>query len=89
MATKVLPGGISRGVREIEKPDNVGITIDFNGRCRLDVLENGDSRGLPISQKVAEVLIALGFSFERVAAPQQEVNNWLLKLALSSLSSLR
>ncbi len=70
MSVKVLPGGITRGVRIIEKPDTVSIRIESRlcGRryipCPfLDVIEGGDTRSLPITVRVAEVLIANGMSY--------------------------
>jgi hypothetical protein len=67
MAIQVLPGGVCRGVRRIKKPQNVQVEIihQYPGRAprmELSVIENGDSRGLRISKKVAEVLIASGLS---------------------------
>jgi hypothetical protein len=61
MVTKVLPGGISRDVRRIEKPDNVSVQV--SSQPKLVVLEYGDVRCLPISRRVAEVLIACGFNY--------------------------
>lgn len=62
MTIEVLSGGICEGVRRIEKPDNIGLRIT-RPRCELLVHENGDTRGLTISRKVAEVLAASGLPY--------------------------
>lgn len=40
-----------------------GITIILGKKAYLEVTEDGDTRLLPISKKVAEVLIANGFTY--------------------------
>jgi hypothetical protein len=65
MTTKVKPGLIAKGIRIIGKADRkpfIQIPIQ-SGRCDLIVTEHGDTRGLTISKKVAEVLIANGFPY--------------------------
>lgn len=67
MATEVLPGGICNGIRRIQPPDGVQVVTNSNRQIlgpRLAVIEGGDTRLLPISREVAEVLIAYGFSYE-------------------------
>lgn len=56
----------TKGVRVLPKPQNVqiGLPPGFNG-CRLNVIHyDGITKGLRISKRVAEVLLALGFSAE-------------------------
>lgn len=65
MAVKILPGGICKGIRQIEKADSLHISVN-SGLALPSVLcvtENGDTRSLHISKQVAEVLIAYGFSY--------------------------
>lgn len=57
----IKPGMVSKGIRRIKKPD--WKTISVNGRSKLVVCENGLVRTLPISNQVAEVLIASGVSY--------------------------
>lgn len=65
MATQVLPGLITEGVRVIASSD-FGPQIDFDlnnhSKAVLTVVESGNSRSVPISKKVAEILIAHGMS---------------------------
>lgn len=63
MATKLLPGGITIRIRKIEQADNQPHVL-AHLKPKLVVTEYGDTRCLPISRKVAEVLIANGFSVE-------------------------
>lgn len=60
------PGGISKGIRRLKKPQYVGIDIDGNaGKPSLVVTHaNGDTECLPISKRVAESLIARGMNYE-------------------------
>ena len=56
----------TRGVRVLPKPQSVsvGLPPGFDG-CRLNVVfHDGKSKGLRISRRVAEVLLAQGFSAE-------------------------
>lgn len=64
MATKVLPGGITRGVRKIRRPTHTQVHFDRlnNDKPSLTVIEHGDTRTLPISRAVAEVLVARGMA---------------------------
>jgi len=64
VATKVL-GYVSEGVREIGPPDRTPqVQLSQDGRRPvLTVVENGDARHISISRRVAEVLIACGFSY--------------------------
>lgn len=61
MSTKVLPGGITDGIRHIEEGDYPP-TITVGKRPKLCVVEHGDVRCLPISRQVAEILIANGMA---------------------------
>ena len=62
MAIKVFPGGITKGIRLIKKPD--GLSLMHAGlHSFLVVEEKGDTRTLEISRKVFEVLAAYGFSY--------------------------
>lgn len=63
MATTVLPGGVTKGVRRIKKPDALMVNVPRGENPYLCVVENGDCRRLPISKKVAEVLIARGMTY--------------------------
>ena len=63
MTTKILPGGITRGVRQIEKAEAIRVQVGYNRQPTLNVEEYGDTRCLPISRVVAEVLIAWGISY--------------------------
>jgi hypothetical protein len=57
---------ISDRVRQLKRADckpQVHLDLDKN-RAGLAVIENGDCRLLPISNKVAEVLIANGFGYD-------------------------
>jgi len=54
------------GVRILPSPQyvTIGLPPGFNG-CRLNVVyHDGKSKGLRISKRVAEVLLALGYSEE-------------------------
>ena len=56
----------TKGVRVLPKPQliDVGLPPAFDG-CRLNVVyHDGVSKGLRISKRVAEVLIAQGFAAE-------------------------
>lgn len=56
---------ITRGVRQIAKADDISVCLPPGfRRCWLSVSENADSRLLPISRAVAEVLIAWGFAYQ-------------------------
>lgn len=62
MAIKVLPGRISGNIRLIEKAESV--TLHYSGpTCRLVVVEDDDTRLLPISREAFEVLAAYGMSY--------------------------
>lgn len=58
--------GITQGVQKIQRPDWLQVHFDTgnNSKPSLMVGENGNTRSLPISKKVAEVLIATGASYE-------------------------
>lgn len=63
MATQVKPGGITKGIRHLEKDDwqpTIHLDMNQNGKPFVSVVEHGDVRLLPISKAVAEVLIANG-----------------------------
>jgi len=62
MAEKVL-GLITRSVRKLEKSEGVYVFLPNGGKTSLSVIESGDCRLLPISRKVAEVLIANGMAY--------------------------
>jgi len=54
---------ITTGVRLLPKPQSV--QVGLSGPPRLNVVfHDGESKGLRISKRLAEVLIALGFSYE-------------------------
>lgn len=56
---------IANGIKEIEKADmepTIHLNSSKNWKPSLVVIENGMVRMLPISKKVAEVLIANGMS---------------------------
>lgn len=58
---------ICSGVRLLPKPQSVqvGLPSQSSSGCRLNVVfHDGENRGLRISKRTAEVLIALGFSYE-------------------------
>jgi hypothetical protein len=59
-------GFIADGVRELVRADRP-LAINFTGPKRnkpeLVVTERGDTRCLPVSREVAEVLIARGMSY--------------------------
>lgn len=63
MAMNVLNGSINRWLKEIEKAEHLQITTLQNGNSVLLVTEYGDTRALPISNAVAEVLVAFGIGF--------------------------
>ena len=66
MAIQVLPGGITTGVRRIKKADyplQVNFDLNNNSKARLTVVENGDVSSVPISKKVAEILVANDISW--------------------------
>lgn len=56
---------MAKGVRIIPKAQNVQINLpNGNDSCRLDVIHHdGSSKGYRISKRVAEVLIAEGYSW--------------------------
>jgi len=61
MALRYKPGGITKGIRILKKPDVV--TVIVGPKPELAIYERGDTRVLPISRKVAEVLIANGMNY--------------------------
>ena len=64
MATKVLPGLITKGVRIIAKPDRPPIILlNRTGRHQLVVTEFGNARSAQISNRVAEILISAGMAY--------------------------
>lgn len=63
MAYVVLPGGIAKGIRKIEKGDSEPTILLSSGRCWLVITECGDTRSLRIGKEVAEILIANGMPY--------------------------
>ena len=63
--TNLKPGCISKGIRHLKKPQHVTINIDGNSKkpSLVVIHANGDTDCLPISKKVAEVLIARGMAY--------------------------
>ena len=60
-----VTGHITRTVRELCKAEDVSVCLTPGFvKTVLSVTENGDIRMLPISRKVAEVLIAQGFAYQ-------------------------
>lgn len=63
MATYVKTGMISDGIRNIGRADYVHVLLHDGKRPVLSVTEHADTRLLPISRQVAEVLIARGMGY--------------------------
>lgn len=63
MAEKVLPGGVTRGIRSLGKADTLYVQVGPDRQPTLNATEQGDTRRIPISRAVAEVLIAYGLSY--------------------------
>lgn len=58
------PSSITKGVRKLDKPQNVQVQLTPSKKAMLVVVyADGQSLTLPISKKVAEVLIANGTSY--------------------------
>lgn len=62
----VKPGLVAKGIRRLRKPQSVQVGLPPNwDPPALNILhKNGDTESIPISKKVAEVLIAYGMSCE-------------------------
>lgn len=64
MATKVLFGCVTSGIRHIKKADHLPtVWFGSNGEPCIVVTEFGDTRTEIISPKVAEILIANGMPY--------------------------
>ncbi len=61
---KSIKGSIDGKIRNLKKADiKPYIYLPHKGRPQLSVIRYGMSEGLPISRRVAEELIAAGFSY--------------------------
>jgi len=54
---------ITNGIRKLKKPESVTVFLPNGKKPLLAVIENGNPTLLPISRKVAEVLISEGYSY--------------------------
>ena len=54
---------ITTGIRKMEKPESVHVFLPYGKKPLLAVIDGKKSAFLPISRKVAEVLIAEGYSY--------------------------
>jgi hypothetical protein len=54
---------ITSGIRKMKKPESVHVFLPNGERPLLSVIDNENSAMLPISRRVAEVLIAEGYPY--------------------------
>lgn len=60
----VRQGGITKGIRKLYAPDSpLQVCVPGDGPPCLYVTRYGNTETLPISRRVAEELIAAGFSY--------------------------
>ena len=56
---------ITRGIRQIEKPDHISVGLPPGNEVpTLFVTTNGNTHGIPLTNELAEVLIAEGYSYQ-------------------------